>query len=205
MACVKHFCCNSMENARFKVDVTVDEVALHEVFLPQFKRIVDDGVAVVMSAYNRVNGHWCAESTDLLTGVLRGKWGFDGFVISDWIFGLRDAALSVHAGLDVEMPYRMLRAEHLSDTITDGEITWAEVDGAVERVVATRMRFDEILDRPAPGVDVLACGEHRALPGRQLRSRWSCSGTSRWMAGLCSLWIRHGSSRSPSWGGSQRW
>ena len=65
MACVKHFCCNSMENARFKVDVTVDEVALHEVFLPQFKRIVDDGVAVVMSAYNRVNGHWCAESTEL--------------------------------------------------------------------------------------------------------------------------------------------
>ena len=61
MACVKHFACNSMENARFSVDITVDEVALHEVYLPHFKRIVDEGVAVVMSAYNSVNGEWCGE------------------------------------------------------------------------------------------------------------------------------------------------
>ena len=62
MACVKHFACNSMENARFKVDVTVDEQALHEVYLPHFKRIVDEGVACVMSAYNAVNGEWCGQS-----------------------------------------------------------------------------------------------------------------------------------------------
>src|ERR1700722_16669261 len=128
MACVKHFCCNSMENARFTVDVTVDEQALHEVFLPQFKRIVDEGVAVVMSAYNRVNGDWCAESTELLTDVLRDEWGFDGFVISDWIFGLRDAALSLRAGLDVEMPYRMVRATHLRDALRGGEVSWADVE-----------------------------------------------------------------------------
>ena len=48
MACVKHFAANSMENSRFEVDVTVDEVALHEVFLPQFRRIVQEGVAVVI-------------------------------------------------------------------------------------------------------------------------------------------------------------
>ena len=53
-----------MENARFLVDVTVDEVALHEVFLPHFKRIVDEGVACVMSAYNAVNGEWCGQSAD---------------------------------------------------------------------------------------------------------------------------------------------
>ncbi len=56
MACVKHFACNSMENARFTVDVSVDEAALHEVFLPHFRRVVDEGVACVMSAYNAVNG-----------------------------------------------------------------------------------------------------------------------------------------------------
>ena len=56
MACVKHFACNSMENARFTVDVEVDDVALHEVYLAHFKRIVDEGVASVMSAYNSVNG-----------------------------------------------------------------------------------------------------------------------------------------------------
>ena len=62
MACVKHFACNSMENARFTVDIAVDEAALHDVYLPHFKRIVDEGVAVVMSAYNSVNGEWCGEN-----------------------------------------------------------------------------------------------------------------------------------------------
>ncbi len=117
MACVKHFACNSMENARFRVDIEVDEVALHEVYLPHFKRIVDEGVAVVMSAYNSVNGAFCGDNEPLLTGVLREEWGFEGFVISDWIFGIRDAARSVVAGLDVEMPYRMVRAKGLRDAL----------------------------------------------------------------------------------------
>jgi beta-glucosidase-like glycosyl hydrolase len=163
MACVKHLACNSMENARFEVDIMVDEVALHEVYLPHFRRIVDEGIAVVMSAYNSVDGEWCGESRSLLTDVLRGEWGFEGFVISDWIFGIRDAARSLHAGLDVEMPYRMIRAEHLGSALEEGEVSWDEVDRAVERVVGTRLRFDPILNRPAPGRDVLACAEHRAL------------------------------------------
>jgi len=163
MACVKHLACNSMENARFEVDITVDEVALHEVYLPHFRRIVDEGIAVVMSAYNSVNGEWCGESRALLTDVLRSEWGFDGFVISDWIFGIRDAARSLHAGLDVEMPYRMIRAQHLERALQDGDVSWAEVDLAGERVVGTRIRFDPILGRPAPGREVLACADHRAL------------------------------------------
>ncbi len=113
MATVKHFACNSMENARFRVDVTVDEIALHEVYLPHFKRIIDEGVAVVMSGYNSVNGECCGDNRVLLTDILRAEWGFEGFVISDWIFGMRDAAQSVKAGLDVEMPYRMVRATKL--------------------------------------------------------------------------------------------
>jgi hypothetical protein len=103
--------CNSMENARFSVDIEVDEVALHEVYLPHFRRIVDEGVAAVMTAYNSVNGEWCGQSNALIADVLRGEWGFEGFVISDWIFGLRDGATSVAAGLDIEMPYRMVRSE----------------------------------------------------------------------------------------------
>ena len=71
MACVKHFACNSMENARFSVDVQVDDVALHEVYLPHFRRVVEEGVASVMSAYNSVNGEWCGQSHQLLTDVLR--------------------------------------------------------------------------------------------------------------------------------------
>jgi beta-glucosidase len=163
MACVKHFACNSMENARFTVDIAVDEAALHDVYLPHFKRIVDEGVAVVMSAYNRLNGEWCGESRALLTEVLRHEWGFEGFVISDWILGLRDAGRSLRAGLDVEMPYRMIRADHLGAALEDGDVSWAEVDLAVERIVATRLRFGPVLDRPGPGRDVLACTDHRAL------------------------------------------
>ena len=163
MACVKHFACNSIENTRFTVDVTVDELALHEVYLPHFQRIVDEGVAVVMSAYNSVNGEWCGENRALLTEVLRDEWGFEGFVISDWIFGVRDAGHSLAAGLDVEMPYRMVRAKGLRADIEAGEATWAQVDQAVERVVSTRMRFDEVLSKPPPGADILACSEHRDL------------------------------------------
>jgi beta-glucosidase len=163
MACVKHFACNSMENTRFSVDVTVDEAALHEVYLPHFRRIVDEGVASVMSAYNAVNGEWCGQSRMLLTDVLRDRWGFEGFVISDWIFGLRDAGPSVHAGLDVEMPYRMIRAFHLDEDLAAGLCTEDEIATAVERVVATLLRFHPVLSQPRPPIDVLACDEHRAL------------------------------------------
>ena len=163
MACVKHFAANSMENARFKVDVEVDDTSLHEVFLPHFRRVVDEGVACVMSAYNAVNGEWCGQHAGLLTGVLRDEWGFDGFVISDWIFGLRDAAPSLAAGLDVEMPYRMIRAGGLPAALEAGEVTWGQVDRAVENVLATRLRFEEVLRRERPDPGVLAGEEHRAL------------------------------------------
>ena len=72
MACVKHFALNSMENARFKVDVTVAERPLQEIYLRHFKRVVDAGVAAVMSAYNGINGDWSRpESRDLLTRILK--------------------------------------------------------------------------------------------------------------------------------------
>src|SRR5437868_5592339 len=163
MACVKHFALNSMENARFSVDVTADDRALHEVYLHHFRRIVAGGVASVMSAYNSVNGSWCGQSTDLLTTVLRGEWGFDGFVVSDFIFGLRDAVASVRAGLDVEMPFARQRAQHLPGALSGGELQEADVDACAARVVATLLRFWPVLSRPAPGAAVVASAAHRAL------------------------------------------
>ena len=170
MACVKHFAVNSMENARFKIDIEVDDVALHEVFLPHFRRIVDEGVACVMSAYNQLNGTYCGDSWELLTGVLRDEWGFDGFVISDWIFGLRDAARSVRAGLDLEMPYRMVRAVHLAGQLDAGEVTWDDVDTCVTRLVATRLRFDGVLSQPEPARDEIGAAGHVAL-AREVAAR----------------------------------
>ncbi len=170
MACVKHFACNSMENARFQVDITVDEATLHEVYLPHFKRIVDEGVAAVMSAYNSVNGAWCGENETLLTGVLRREWGFEGFVISDWILGIRDAVRSVQAGLDVEMPYRMIRADGLRQALDEGSVSWDEVAHCARRVIATRLRFEAILESPPPGRETLANPDHRAL-AREVSAR----------------------------------
>ncbi len=163
LATVKHFAVNSMENARFKVDIEIDDVALHEVYLPHFKRIVDEGVACVMSAYNQVNGTYCGDHHELLTEILRDEWGYEGFVISDWIFGMRDAARSVRAGLDIEMPYRMVRAVHLTDALERGDVSWADVDACVTRVVATLLRFDEVLSTPNPLRSVIGAAEHRAL------------------------------------------
>ncbi|HTZ09475.1 MAG TPA: glycoside hydrolase family 3 N-terminal domain-containing protein [Acidimicrobiales bacterium] len=170
MACVKHLACNSMENARFTVDVEVDEVALHEVYLPHFRRIVEEGVASVMSAYNSVNGEWCGQNRALLTEVLRREWGFAGFVISDWIFGIRDATASLAAGLDIEMPYRMVRAAGLPPALEAGLASWDDVEDAARHVVATLLRFDAVLCAPAPGPEVLGAPAHRAL-ARQVAAR----------------------------------
>ncbi len=162
MACVKHYALNSMENTRFAVDVTVDERALHEVYLPHFQRVVDEGVASVMSAYNSVNSEWCGHNRALLTDVLRHDWGFEGIVISDFIFGLRDAAASVRAGMDIEMPFRMIRAQHLAQQLADGEITQDEIDATCCRIVATLLRFAPVYNQPADHTTLL-CDAHRAL------------------------------------------
>jgi beta-glucosidase len=158
MACVKHYACNSMENARFTVDVRVAEDVLHEVYLPHFRTVVDAGVAAVMSAYNSVNGQWCGQNRVLLTEILRDEWGFDGVVISDFIWGLRDPVASLAAGLDVEMPFAQQRAGSLP-----GAAKWTDVDRAALRILATQLRFSAAVTAPPPDREVVASPEHRAL------------------------------------------
>ena len=166
MAVVKHFACNSMENTRFKVDVTVDEQALHEVFLPHFRRVVDEGVAVVMSAYNQVNGEWCGDHHELLTTILREEWGFEGFVISDWIFGMRDAATSVKAGLNVEMPYEMMRHSNLRAALEAKELSWDDVDACILPTVSTLIRFHALIAASQAPRSMLMSPAHRELAHR---------------------------------------
>ena len=122
MTCVKHYALNSMEIARFRVDVKVDDAALHEVYLPHFRQLVEGGVSSVMSSYNSVRGEFAGQNYELLTKVLREQWKFDGFVLSDFIFGLRDAALSVKNGLDIEAPFAQQRDMHLQKAIDTGDL-----------------------------------------------------------------------------------
>ncbi len=162
MACMKHFALNSMENARFTVDVTVGERALHEVYLPHFERVAAEGVASVMSAYNSVNGEWCGQNEHLLTDILRNEWGWDGFVTSDFIFGLRNPVMSLVAGLDIEMPFRQQRALALAEALERGELSEADVDRSVVHIVATLLRFASVFEQqPSPAV--VGCDEHRRL------------------------------------------
>ncbi len=162
MACMKHFALNSMENARFKVDVSADERALHEVYLPHFKRVARAGVASVMSAYNSVNGEWCGENPTLLTTILRDEWGFSGFVVTDFAMGLRDPVKSVKAGCNIEMPFRQQRAVALDAALESGDLKIEEVEARVLETLATFLRFAAVFERK-PDASVIACKEHRAL------------------------------------------
>ncbi|MFL6129731.1 MAG: glycoside hydrolase family 3 C-terminal domain-containing protein [Mycobacteriales bacterium] len=163
MACAKHYALNSMENARFSVDVTCEEATLHETYLPHFRRVVEEGVYAIMSAYNSVNGEWCGQNEPLLTGILRDQWGFRGVVVSDFIWGLRDAVLSLRAGLDVEEPFRQQRGQHLPAALEDGRASWADVERAGVRVLAAQLRHEASSQAPPPPLDVVASPEHRAL------------------------------------------
>src|SRR5207248_2559356 len=97
----KHYAANSIENTRLTVDVRLDERTLREVYLPHFRRAVTEGrVASVMTAYNSVNGAFCSENAHLVHDILLGEWGFNGFVVSDWLWGTHSTVPAAMAGLD---------------------------------------------------------------------------------------------------------
>lgn len=159
---VKHFALNSMEEARFTVDVRVSDDVLHERYLPHFRRAVEAGVDSVMSSYNSVNGEWAGQNRHLLTEILRDRWGFTGFVHTDWVWGLRDPVGSVAAGQDVEMPARQQRALALPAALRSGELLRADVVRSATRIVRAQLEF-AARARPAQAPDVVAGDEHRAL------------------------------------------
>ncbi|KAF4337209.1 beta-glucosidase [Fusarium beomiforme] len=163
MACVKHFALNSIENARFRVDVQVEEDVLHEVYLAHFRRVIEAGAASVMSSYNSVNGEWAGQSKLLLTDILRNQWEFTGCVISDFIFGLRNAALSVKNGLDIEAPFAQQRAMHLKHALSSGELAWADINKAATNILRTQLDFGSRIVLEAPEASVVFCKEHRQL------------------------------------------
>jgi beta-glucosidase len=104
IATVKHFDANNQEFERHRVDESIDERTLQEIYFPAFKAAVQEaGVWSVMSAYQKVNGLYCSENPFLLKDILRKEWGFKGFVVSDW--GSTYSTLGpVNAGMDLEMP-----------------------------------------------------------------------------------------------------
>jgi beta-glucosidase len=162
-ATVKHLALNSMENARFKVSVEVDERSLHEIYLPHFKAALDAGVASVMSAYNKMNGTYCGENAELLTAILREEWGFDGFVHSDWVKGVYTVD-GATAGLDVENPEPLIWGKHLTEAVKSGRVDLATIDQACRRILRIWYRFKCAAD-PVPEytADMVASPAHVSL------------------------------------------
>jgi beta-glucosidase len=136
-ACVKHFVANDQEFERFTIDVDVDERTLREIYLPPFEAAVKEaGVRSVMGAYNFVNGHHGCAQPDLLVGVLKDEWGFDGFVVSDW-GAIKETVAPARHGLDLEMPGpgRWWGHGRLKAAIESGEVAESLLDDKVRRLL----------------------------------------------------------------------
>jgi len=163
MACAKHFACNSIEEARFFVDVRIDERALREIYLRHFEKCVKAGVASVMSAYNKVNGYYCSNNVHLLRDILKGEWGFEGFVMSDFIWGTRDGKGAANGGLDIEMPSRRYFGRRFKRMVKRGEVKGEVIDEAVTRILRTKARFARVGDAAGYDREKVASSEHAFL------------------------------------------
>ncbi len=169
-ACVKHFAANDQETDRFEIDAQVDERTLREIHYPPFEAAVREaGVRAVMGAYNFVNGHQACAHPILLEAVLRGEWGFDGIVISDWN-AIKETVAPALAGLDVEMPGpgRWWGAGQLEDAVRVGRVPESCLDEKVDRIVEL-LRWRGRLGSPTPAPVVerpVDRAAHRALVRR---------------------------------------
>ena len=136
IACAKHFAANNQEFERTTIDEKVDERALREIYLPAFKAaVVEGGALSVMSAYNKLNGHWCSENPDLLTGILKKEWGFKGFVVSDW-GAVHSTVPTANAGLDIEMPTGdFLNDSLLLPALKNGAVNVQVIDDKITRLL----------------------------------------------------------------------
>ncbi|OIW31448.1 hypothetical protein CONLIGDRAFT_595837 [Coniochaeta ligniaria NRRL 30616] len=164
-ATIKHFVANEQETARTTVNEIIGERALREIYLRPFEIAVKEAKPwAVMTAYNLINGTHCDSNHWLLAKVLRGEWGWDGLVISDW-GGTNSVAGSLNAGLDLEMPGppRMRTLPDVLAALKAGEVSMQTIDERartvlqlVERLGAfagTQPTVERAIDRP----------EHRAL------------------------------------------
>ena len=160
----KHFALNNLENTRFDLSADIQPRALHEVYLPHFKRcVIEAGAASIMSAYNKINAIYSGEQPWLLEQILRQDWGFKGFVESDWFLGTRSTAPSLNAGMDIEMPAGFRYSdEKLQQALASGELKQATIDRSVRRILRQKLGW-KLGEETLPAPDVVECQAHRAL------------------------------------------
>ncbi len=124
---IKHFAANNQEENRYYVSSDLDERTLREIYLRGFEIVVREATPrAVMSAYNKINGVYCANNRELCTDILRGEWGFDGIVMTDWLStgeGRADEAGCLNAGVDLIMPGGKKIVKALLNAYKDGRLS----------------------------------------------------------------------------------
>jgi len=165
LACAKHFAAyGGAEGGRDYNTVDISERTLREIYLPPFHAAVQAGVGTLMCSFNEIDGVPSSGNRMLLTDILRGEWGFDGFVVSDWGSigemlnhgnvgdSTSAAALSIHAGVDMDMQSGCY-ADELALAVKNGLVPESEVDEAVRRVLREKFRLG-LFDNPYRNCDV---------------------------------------------------
>lgn len=160
--CLKHFALNNNEVNRHTTNVVVDDRTLYEIYLPAFKKAVQEGKAwTIMGSYNLYKDQHACHNQYLLNDILKGEWGFDGAVVSDW-GGTHDTDQAIHNGLDMEFGSwtnglsngasnaydNYYLANPYLDKIRKGEIGTEELDDKVRRIL--RLAFRTTMDRNRP-------------------------------------------------------
>ena len=163
-SCVKHFAGNNQERQRGSIDVEMDDRTMREIYLPPFKAAVQEGGALaVMAAYNKFRGQYCSQNDLLLNTILKGEWGFQGLVMSDWT-GVHDTRGAVEGGLDLEMgtarPYDdFYLARPFREGIQQGYYPVALLDDKVRRNLREMFAVG-VFDARGPGS--LNTADHQA-------------------------------------------
>ncbi len=152
-ACPKHYAANNQETARMVIDTIIDERTLRELYLRGFEIVVaTSDPATLMTAYNQVNGQFASDSEHLLGEVLRGEWGFDGLVMSDW-GGTNDHVAGLRVGMDLEMPGGSGAFDaDIAAAVAEGRLAEVDVNRSAARVVELALRWQAVRDageRPA--------------------------------------------------------
>lgn len=165
IACLKHYAFNSMEDNRFHVSISCEPEAEREVFLPHFKDCIDAGAAAVMTAFNQYRGVLCGHSEYLIRQVLKNEWDFDGFVISDFFWGISDTVKAADAGMDIEMCHTRYYGKQLVKAVRHGLVKEACIDEAAVRIIRTLIAFEREYAKSGRVCteEVLGCQEHAEL------------------------------------------
>jgi beta-glucosidase len=161
LAMVKHYTANNQERDRNSIDARVDERTLRELYLPPFEAAVREAeVASVMCSYNSVNGAFSCENRTILTDILKGEWGFRGFVQSDF-FAMQSTVSSADAGTDLEMPSGRYFAEPLIEAVRNRDVAESRIDDMLIRRYREMIRFG--LFEREPGTSPIPAEEHAAI------------------------------------------